>query len=152
MNILFIKLAFTATALGAIVSGQLTTLPEVQTDALNNEEEITIQEETNALEEWLFRLSRGENCPPEGIWDVHSFSYGRYCYKKGTFLGFVRLYNLMPQAEDNEVFNMMGDPKFQDILTRAVFENNPKDRVHWRNTVLGNEKLGIKGIGLPPNL
>lgn len=109
---------------------------------------------------WLTKLHKGENCPPTGLIDSNGLrSSSIFCYQNSTFIGFVKLYNLLPGAEDKEILNFIGDSDFQWKLTRIVFEDNPKNWRHWECTVLGKKsekcaKLGIKhdGIGLPPNL
>jgi hypothetical protein len=107
-------------------------------------------EKDPSLEKWIDKLGAHENCPPEGIIDSNGLrSYGRYCYQEGTFIMFVKIYRkkgyeLLPQAEDSELLNMIGDDHFTKELTYIVFKENPGDWTHWRNSV--------KKIGVPPNL
>src|SRR3990167_9304868 len=109
------------------------------------------------LNSWIELLGDHENCKPEGTPDSGSLSYGRWCYKTGTFLMFVRQFKMLPKAEDGEVLNLIGDEVFQRKLTRRVFEDNLNNWKHWECTVIGARsercaRYGItgKGIGLPP--
>lgn len=95
------------------------------------------------FEVWLTRLGKGEACPPHGLVDTNNKkSYGTFCYQEYTFLMFVRKYNLLPQAEDREVLNFIGDKEFQLLLTKKVFDDDLDNWIHWQTT--------IRRIGLPP--
>lgn len=92
---------------------------------------------------WLDRLHMAENCPPEGIIDSNGLrSYGPFCYQAGTFIAFIRDLNMMPLAEDAEVFNEIADPALQRELTWRILEKYPSYWSHWLNSVAK--------IGLPP--
>lgn len=102
-----------------------------------------IQHDTLTI--WLSKLAQHENCPPQGIIDSNNLrSSGIFCYQDSTFIQFVKKYKLMPQAEDKEILNMIGDISFQEKLTRMVFEDNPANWVHWYNSVT------YGGFGKPP--
>lgn len=69
-------------------------------------------------------------------------SYGRFCYQAGTFIVFVKKFNLMPGAEDAEIMNMIGDEAFERSLTVLEFRHDPRAWWHWQTTV--------GKIGMPP--
>lgn len=102
------------------------------------------------LEAWLSGLEEKENCPPDGVWDVHSLSYGIYCYKEKTFLGFLKTPKyrkaLAPNTEDGELMNLIGDPLFQRNLTRMIVLNESADTIEnlWWTSIVK------RGLGLPP--
>jgi len=104
----------------------------------------------DALDSWINRLARNENCyvgikdgELVGTWDNGSYSYGALCYKRGTFIMFVRKFNLLPEATDDEIMNQIGDVRFQKQLTRLVMEDSWNNWSHWYN----NTK---HVIGYPP--
>ena len=95
---------------------------------------------------WLVLLERNENCPFDGILDTNGEkSYGPFCYQEKTFLLFVRKYKLLPNTEDKEVINMIGDRDFQWLLTSMVFQDSLDHWIHWRTTA-------TKKIGMPPGV
>lgn len=96
------------------------------------------------LDIWLMKLASHEGCKPEGTMDRGSLSYGLFCYKEGTFKMFVKKYDLLPNAEEDEIMNLIGDAQFQWKLTRMVFEDSCQN---WRNWYTST----VKKIGLPPN-
>ncbi len=108
------------------------------------------------LGDWIDALARKENCDPKGTWDVHSYSYGKYCYKVPFFTEQIRKYGLAPDTEDGEILNIIGNEEIQDKLTRLIFENQPSHWVKWGCSVRPQDfpvcmRLGITGgIGLPP--
>ena len=105
-------------------------------------------DESNAeLEAWLDTLRDFENCPPKGIWDVHSLSFGDYCYKKDTFIRYMAIYGqeVMPNAEPGEYLNNLSDPHTQRDLTRLIITNEPNGYRNWFTSV----KIR-KGLGMPP--
>jgi hypothetical protein len=109
-----------------------------------------ISAEETAIDEWVDRLGERERCDPLGTPDGGSLSYGRFCFKRGTFTMFVKKYNLLPQCEDEEIMNWINDSEFQERLTKIIITNNPEDWRHWKNSVMVYR--GRKGIGLPPNI
>lgn len=107
--------------------------------------------ETVELAEWLDLLESKENCSPTGTPDNGSPSYGAYCFKKATFLEKVKKhkkkYNLLPNAEEVEHINWLGDNKFQRELVKIVI----KEEYHrvegmWWTTIT------VKKLGLPPKI
>lgn len=101
--------------------------------------------QADPLEEWIDTLGAHENCPPQGIVDTNGkMSYGRWCYQFDTFKKFVRQFNLLPNTEDDELMNWIGDDSFQRRLTVLVFKDSLGNWKHWKNTV---ER---KDVGMPP--
>jgi len=95
------------------------------------------------LIEWIKKLGENENCPTDGLIDTNGLrSYGRFCYQEQTFKTFVRKYNLLPNAEETEYMNFIGDEDVQMALTILVFRDSLSNWTHWQNTVLR--------IGMPP--
>jgi hypothetical protein len=104
----------------------------------------------DALDSWINRLARNENCyvgvkggELVGTWDNGSYSYGALCYKRGTFIMFVKKFNLLPEATDDEIMNQIGDVRFQKQLTRLVMEDSWNNWSHWFTTTKYK-------IGYPP--
>ena len=124
---------------GAVVSA-MTLMVNVNTSVAP-----TTPVQHDELTVWLTKLAKNENCPHQGIIDSNGLrSSGIFCYQDRTFIGFVKKYNLLPNTEDKEILNFIGDNEFQLKLTRLVFEDNPKHWTHWFNTVKFK-------IGLPPD-
>jgi len=109
------------------------------------EAQITQKKATpDALDIWIEHLAKHEGCSPTGTPDMGSLSYGDLCFKKGTFVGFVKQFNLLPQCEGDEVMNWIGDGQFQRKLAKMMIEDKYSNWQHWRTTV--------KKIGLPPKV
>lgn len=99
-----------------------------------------------SLEAWLDKLVTYENCPIKGIVDTNGKkSYGAFCYQEGTYLHFVKKYNLMPYAEEGELLNNLSDYSTQRKLTRLIVTNEPNGYKHWLTSTVIR-----KGLGLPP--
>jgi len=105
---------------------------------------------------YVANLAKNEGCSKTGTLDnaggkikgADAYSYGKYCYKPGTFKYFVREYfgyDLLPQAEDAELMNWITDDTFTTELTVKILSHSPKNWVHWTTTVKYK-------IGMPPNL
>jgi hypothetical protein len=84
------------------------------------------------LEKLAFCESRGnENAiNPD---DNGSPSYGKYQYKKETWISFLRRYDFFPEAEDEELMNFIFDGNIQDELTRTILMLENKGWKHWYN-------------------
>ena len=134
-----------ALLLGVVVGVMPKALPELKDTPVSLSEgavsEIIINQKSD-LYAWIEKLGDNEGCSTIGTPDNGSLSYGRWCYKSGTFKMFVKKYNLLPDTEENEIMNWIGDNSFQRILTRAVFNDSITNASHWKNTV--------KKIGNPP--
>ena len=96
---------------------------------------------------WIAKLEKRENCSSTGTWDSSSWSYGAMCFKFNTFRHYVRQYELLPDAEDNELMNWIGDADFQRELTKLIvlYEKPGVVRGLWLNTITNPKN----GIGLP---
>jgi hypothetical protein len=74
-----------------------------------------------AVNIWLNNLELYENCPINGIIDTNGkISAGPLCYQDSTFISFVKKYNLLPNAEDQEILNMRGDRELQFKASREA--------------------------------
>ena len=98
------------------------------------------------LTRWIDGLISYENCSPLGTPDKGSLSYGCLCYKSGTFREQIRRYEMLPQAEWNELINYIGDCSIQKELAYKMLEDKPLNWRHWWTSVK------LKKYGLPPDL
>ena len=65
--------------------------------------------------------------------DVGSPSYGKYQFKKQTWISFLRKYDFFPKAEDEELMNFIFDGNIQDELTRTILIMENNGWKHWTN-------------------
>lgn len=154
---------------GLLIIPSFTNLPLINDTLFNRLNVQTKQENVSnqpadpkkeALTAWIEKLAKGEGCPVEGLIDSnHKLSYGDLCFQEATFKGFVKKYNMLPDAEDNEYMNLIGDGKFQRELTYKILTDKYENWRHWECTVQGGQsdkcyKVGIRGsgIGLPPKI
>jgi len=97
------------------------------------------------LDLWLDELAKKENCPIEGIIDRnHKMSFGKFCFQFDTFKIYVRKYNLLPNTEDQELYNWISDNEFQRKLARMMLEEDINNWKHWQ--------LSTLKIGKPPKV
>lgn len=100
------------------------------------------QLEVKAIDLWLDRLEKNENCPFDGIIDSNGKkSYGAFCFQEATYLLFVKKYNLMPYAEEYELLNNLSDYDTQRQLAKLMIQDGGWR--HWHTSV-------TKKIGMPP--
>ena len=71
------------------------------------------------------------------------YSYSCLQFQEATFIAKVKDYNLLPSAEEHEIFNLIYDCNFQKKLARLMFENEKYAWMHWRTSV-------ERGLGYPP--
>jgi hypothetical protein len=97
------------------------------------------------LRKWIDALAVAEsgNRP----WIVHQdrdggSNYGCLQFRERTFRVFVKKFNLAPNAEPDEVMNLIYDCGFQKRLAARMIRKNCENWKHWRKTV--------ERIGLPP--
>ncbi|HKW96114.1 MAG TPA: hypothetical protein VJN43_00200 [Bryobacteraceae bacterium] len=98
-----------------------------------------------ALRKWLDALSFAES--GNRSWIVHRDRDGRDYYgclqfRLTTFQYYVDKFDLAPDAEEDEVIDLIYDCAFQKRLATRMLRDNPDNWKHWRGTV--------KRIGLPP--
>lgn len=104
------------------------------------------QTKLDPLGAWINKLAHKES---EGKTHVkildhnNQYSYGCLQFQMATFKSYVHKYDLLPEAEDKELENMIYDCDFQKILARAMIED---DYTNWRNWYTSVTKK----IGLPP--
>lgn len=134
------KLVVGVLGVGMLVSGLLIDVPKPNTQTIPNEQ--IIQKDT--LDTWLDKLETYENCPVEGMIDTnHKKSYGCLCFQENTFRVYTKLYNFLPEAEDQELMNMIGDCPFQKSLAKKMIQDNYLNYPHWITSVK-------RGANLPP--
>jgi hypothetical protein len=111
-----------------------------------------IEYKKDALDEWNDNLGRHEGCIAKiidgklvGTMDSGSYSYGILCFKKQTFIGYVKQFNLLPYSTDEEIMNWIGDNQFQKNLARLMILDDYNNWRHWKNTTLYK-------IGYPPKI
>jgi hypothetical protein len=113
------------------------------------------------LMDWVEnKLIPRENCPPEGMEDGGSKSYGPACFKERTFVSAVRDLEMFPFAEDQELINLTSGKRESADVAYAMIKKDYDNWRHWENTVTGmdedeyyriyGKKGSTKGIGLPP--
>jgi hypothetical protein len=97
------------------------------------------------LRKWIDALAVAEsgNRP----WIVHQdrdggSNYGCLQFRERTFRVFVKKFNLAPNAQPDEVMNLIYDCGFQKRLAARMIRKNCENWKHWRKTV--------ERIGLPP--
>ena len=85
-----------------------------------------------------------ENCPIQGVMDCGSLSYGKYCFKRGTILNGIKRLNLYPQAEPQELENLLGDEWTQEQIILDWIKTDPQILTHQFHTT-----VVVRGLGLP---
>lgn len=65
-------------------------------------------------------------------------------FKKSTFTEQVIKFDLLPEAEESDIMNMIYDCDFQKYLAKLMLEENPEFIWRWATSVK-------RGLGLPPN-
>jgi hypothetical protein len=91
---------------------------------------------------WIDTLEQNEGCPVNGIIDSNGIkSYGPACFQMQTFKEQVRKYQLVPYANDNELYNWISDEPLQRRLIKLMLAENINNAYKWANT--------IKKIGMP---
>lgn len=99
----------------------------------------------SATSEWMDKLAKAENCSPEGTWDTGSYSYGKYCFKKGTWEQYASSTKIAPYAETTELMNFIGDEEAQDRVVFWMISEDYKNLIgHWKTSIVKKE------VGLPP--
>lgn len=107
----------------------------------------TVLAQSDALDQWIEQLVTKESNGKANIKIVDRngyFSYGCLQFQMRTFREYVRKYNLLPEAEDEELKNMIYDCEFQKYLAKKMLEDNPDNWRHWHTSVVA------KKLGLPP--
>lgn len=103
----------------------------------------------NDLWQWIEKLEEYEckGCPPNfKLIDRNGkFSYSCLQFQERTFRHYIRKYNLIPYAEENEVLNFIYDCDLQKFLAYLIIEDNPNKYIYWITSVK-------RGLGKPPNL
>jgi hypothetical protein len=97
------------------------------------------------LAQWIDALAVAESGNRE--WIAHQdrdggYNYGCLQFRERTFRHFVTKFNLVPNAEQDEVMNLIYDCAFQKRLALRMLRENPENWKHWKKTV--------RRIGLPP--
>ena len=98
---------------------------------LSNKKGVARQITPTALMIGLAKCESGNNPKAINPHDGGSPSYGLYQYKRGTWLYFVRKYNLFPETEDKELDNIIMDREAQEKVTYEVLKDS-KNYPHWR--------------------
>lgn len=113
-------------------------------ETTEREETIEQQKELTPLQKWLdfvvphIKEQESEGNPYAVNWkDAEKTGHpsrGCFQYQPATFFAAVRKYDLLPNAEDAEVWNLYEDCEFQEVVTRAILTNEPSGWMHWRTT------------------
>jgi hypothetical protein len=106
---------------------------------------VTPSEPNNHIREYLEKLGKMENCPPEGIIDANGKrSYGKYCFQRETLIEGIKKLNLYPHAEPQELDNFLADEWTQEQIILSWIKENPNLlKKHFYTTVVK------RGLGLP---
>ena len=97
------------------------------------------------LAQWIDALAVAESGNRE--WIGHQdrdggYNYGCLQFRERTFRHFVTKFNLAPNAERDEVMNLIYDCAFQKGLALRMLRESPENWKHWKRTA--------RRIGLPP--
>lgn len=104
------------------------------------------QTSPDPLGAWLNRLVSKES---EGKTHIkvldhnNRYSYGCLQFQMATFKSYIRKYDLLPEAEDKELENMIYDCDFQKTLARKMIEDDYSNWKNWYTSATAK-------IGLPP--
>jgi len=106
------------------------------------------QETFDDLDVYIENLIRYE-CPgcPDNFRIVDSnghYSYSCLQFQEKTFVWKAKEYGILPEAEEQEIINLIYDCETQKRVARAMFENEPDAWKHWYTSTI------TKGLGLPP--
>ena len=87
------------------------------------------------LEDWVDRLGALEGCSPLGTPDSGSLSYGRWCFKKTTWIWMFGEYNeatnAYPYIEETEYMNLIGDNELARKVVIWNIAKEPNRDLHW---------------------
>ena len=90
---------------------------------------------TIALEDWVDRLGELEGCSPLGTPDSGSLSYGKFCFKKDTWIWMFEEYNeatnAYPHIEETEYMNLIGDNELARKVVIWNIAKEPNRDLHW---------------------
>ena len=131
---------FTLAGYYIISNSEIIRVVEANADRASEIIDMTIEEaKPDALDLWLVKLAKKENCG-KGIIDVNGkASRGSFCYQDATYKAMSTKYQIYEQYS----------------LTRAIIEDGGYR--HWLCSVVTDKKrcpsyTWGKGIGLPPEL
>ena len=145
MNILILKTIATGMLL-ANVSGGATPTAMLASAVYGSSAMEAVQNKPDALAGWLDKLAARESDGKANLKVLdhnHQYSYGCLQFQMPTFKSYVHKYNLLPEAEDKELENMIYDCDFQKNLARLMIQD---DYGNWRNWYIS----ATQKIGLPP--
>lgn len=111
------------------------------------EENVSIPSYEQELKDWILELVQKESGGREDIkhLDVNGkYSYSCLQFQEETFVGFVKEFNLLPGAEDDEILNFIMDCEIAKQLAFLMISDRYDNWKHWRNSVLNTD------LGLPP--
>jgi hypothetical protein len=100
--------------------------------------EKALKTQNMSILKWVDQLETYESGGNENIVIVDTNgrkSYGCLQFQKRTFVEQVKKYNLLPQAEDIEIPNMIMDCDFQKRLAYEMILDNNKNYRHWATSV-----------------
>lgn len=92
----------------------------------------------DSLDVWIEQLRQYESGGEDDTVIVDSnneLSMGCLQYQLDTFVGYVERYDLLPNAEDEEIQNMIMDCSFQKRLAKLMILEDIKNARHWYTSV-----------------
>jgi hypothetical protein len=113
---------------------------------VNGQSGVSAIQGKDKLDIWIDRLALKEsegNAHIKILDHNNQYSYGCLQFQMATFESYVHKYNLLPEAEDKELLNMIYDCDFQKTLAKTMIED---DYSNWRNWYISSKSK----IGLPP--
>jgi hypothetical protein len=139
MNKKIFTLVAGVAALGLMLGFEIVPIDTAKNPQSAKRVETAVKDE---LDLWIEKLAQHENCPATGIIDTnHQVSWGILCFQYPTFKRYIRKYNLLPEVEDEELYNWIADSKLQKKLTKIMISDNYNNWRHWYNSVI-TRKLG----------
>ena len=102
-------------------------------------------EPARTFAQWIDALAVAESGNRD--WIAHQdrdggYNYGCLQFRERTFRHFVKKFNLAPDAEPDELMNLIYDCAFQKRLALRMLRDNVENWKHWKKTA--------RRIGLPP--
>ena len=103
------------------------------------------QDELGMLVDKLAMCESGGLATAVNPFDGGSHSRGTLQFKDSTFILYSKRYNLLPEAEDDEILNFIFDADYQKQLARLMLDENINNWRHWVNC---SKKIGLDKFAL----
>ena len=87
--------------------------------------------------EWLSWCESRDNPNAVNKHDPDTASIGRFQFKWATWNYYIDKYDLFPNTEHRERWNLIYDGQAQEIVVRTILENEPQSWTQWYNCLKG---------------